>query len=56
MPRLRSVLTIGGALWLSVSSAFALEFSAEQTIRVGTQAMTGKVYFQPGYTKVPMQR
>jgi len=54
MPRLWSVLTVGGALWLSVSSAFALEFSAEQTIRVGTQAMTGKVYFQSDRWRVEM--
>src|SRR3989454_10838628 len=41
-----SVLTVGGALWLSVSSAFALEFSAEQTTRKGAQSMSGKIYFQ----------
>lgn len=54
MQRLCSVLTIGGALWLSVSSAFALEFSAEQTTRKGTQSMSGKIYFQSDRWRVEM--
>ena len=54
MPRLWSVLTVGGAFWLSVSSAFALEFSAEQTTRRGAQSMSGKIYFQSDRWRVEM--
>src|SRR3989475_12701347 len=54
MQRLWSVLTVGGALWLSVSSVFALEFSAEQTTRKGAQSMSGKIYFQPDRWRVEM--
>src|SRR2546426_4547955 len=39
---------------LSVSSAFALEFSAEQTTRKGAQSMSGKIYFQPDRWRVEM--
>src|SRR2546422_11521079 len=38
--------TLFRSLWLSVSPAFALEFSAEQTTRKGAQSMSGKIYFQ----------
>jgi hypothetical protein len=54
MRRLWSVLTVGSALWLSVSSAFALEFSAKQTTRTGTQSMSGKIYFQSDRWRVEM--
>ena len=54
MQRLCLVLTIGGALWLSVSPAFALEFSAEQTTRKGAQSMSGKIYFQADRWRVEM--
>jgi len=54
MQRLCLVLTIGGALWLSVSPAFALEFSAEQTTRKGAQSMSGKIYFQSDRWRVEM--
>src|SRR5207244_11276764 len=54
MPRLWSVLTVGTALWLSVSSALALEFSAEQTTRNGSQSVTGKIYFQADRWRVEM--
>jgi hypothetical protein len=33
---------------------WALEFSAEQTTRVGDQFMTGKIYFQPDRWRVEM--
>ena len=54
MQRLWSILIAGGALWLSVSSAFALEFSAEQTTRKGAQSMSGKIYFQSDRWRVEM--
>src|SRR5947208_14854290 len=54
MQRLWSVLTVGGSLWLSVSPAFALEFSAEQTTRKGAQSMSGKIYFQADRWRVEM--
>ena len=54
MQRLWLVLTIVAMLWLSVSSAFALEFSAEQTVRQGAQSMRGKIYFQPDRWRVEM--
>jgi len=54
MQRLWSVLTVGGSLWLSVSPAFALEFSAEQTTRKGAQSMSGKIYFQSDRWRVEM--
>ena len=54
MQRPWSVLTVGCALWLSVSSAFALEFSAEQTTRKGAQSMSGKIYFQSDRWRVEM--
>jgi len=33
---------------------WALEFSAEQTTRVGNQSVTGKIYFQPDRWRVEM--
>jgi hypothetical protein len=54
MPLLWSLITVGGALWLSVSSAFALEFSAKQTTRTGAQSMSGKIYFQSDRWRVEM--
>jgi len=54
MQRFWLVLTIVAMIWLSVSSAFALEFSAEQTVRQGAQSMRGKIYFQPDRWRVEM--
>ena len=54
MQRFGPVLAVGATLWLSVSSAFALEFSAEQTTRKGAQSMTGKIYFQSDRWRVEM--
>jgi hypothetical protein len=54
MPLLWSLITVGGALWLSVASAFALEFSAKQTTRTGAQSMSGKIYFQSDRWRVEM--
>ncbi len=54
MPRLWSVLAVGATLWLSASSAFALEFSAEQTTRKGAQSVRGKIYFQSDRWRVEM--
>jgi len=55
MQRLWMVLTIVAMLWLSVSAAFALEFSAEQTVRQGAQSMRGKIHFQPDRWRVEME-
>jgi hypothetical protein len=34
--------------------AWAMEFSAEQTTRIGTRAMSGKIYFQPDRWRIEM--
>src|SRR5438876_164915 len=54
MPRFWSVLTVGTAFCITVSSAFALEFSAEQTTRNGSQSVIGKIYFQADRWRVEM--
>ena len=54
MQRFWSVLAIVVMSWPSVSSAFTLEFSAEQTVRKGAQSMRGKIYFQPDRWRVEM--
>src|SRR5437016_14253444 len=54
MQQFWSVLAIVAMSWPSVSSAFTLEFSAEQTVRKGAQSMTGKIYFQPDRWRVEM--
>jgi hypothetical protein len=35
-------------------AGWAMEFSAEQTTRIGKQAMSGKIYFQPDRWRVEM--
>jgi len=54
MQQFWSVLAIVAMSWPSVSSAFTLEFSAEQTVRKGAQSMRGKIYFQPDRWRVEM--
>src|SRR5438874_12233867 len=54
MQRLWSVLVVGATLWLSAATAFALEFSAEQTTRKGAPSMSGKIYFQSDRWRVEM--
>jgi len=54
MQRLWSFLVVGATLWLSADAVFALEFSAEQTTRKGTQTMSGKIYFQSDRWRVEM--
>ena len=39
---------------LTAVPAWAMEFSAEQTTRVGKRTMTGKIYFQPDRWRVEM--
>ena len=37
-----------------VNAGWAMEFSAEQTTRIGKRTMTGKIYFQPDRWRVEM--
>ena len=48
-------LIIAGLILASAAHAgWAMEFSAEQTTRIGKSAMTGKIYFQPDRWRVEM--
>jgi hypothetical protein len=48
-------LSVALMLLMSLANAgWAMEFSAEQTTRIGKRTMTGKIYFQPDRWRVEM--
>jgi hypothetical protein len=49
-----AILALTCGLFVHVPSAFGLEFSGEQTTRVGMQSMTGKIFFKPDRWRVEM--
>jgi len=52
MTRFLSIVLI--LLMSLVNAGWAMEFSAEQTTRIGKRTMTGKIYFQPDRWRVEM--
>ena len=50
----RRVLLICIILGAAANTGWAMEFSADQTTRIGKRTMTGKIYFQPDRWRVEM--
>jgi hypothetical protein len=50
----RRVLIIFIILGVAANTGWAMEFSADQTTRIGKRTMTGKIYFQPDRWRVEM--
>jgi len=50
----RRVLIIFIILGAAANTGWAMEFSADQTTRIGKRTMTGKIYFQPDRWRVEM--
>ena len=54
MRPVRATVILACAIFPAGAAAANLEFSAEQTTRVGTQSMTGKIFFQADRWRVEM--